>query len=135
MFARRVIDVRSEGIGQHLSPFRQPSGKLSLRLSAVNLKLLVNLTDSGQSAERAATNCIGKRAAFVGRFDSRNCGSVADIRYFCTEPARRNVGALTANGFALVMFKYFGCYRCVTDFRRGMWPTISGGAIDLSCAP
>ena len=55
MFARRVIDVRSEGIGQHLSPFRQPSGKLSLRLSAVNLKLLVNLADSGQWAERAAT--------------------------------------------------------------------------------
>jgi hypothetical protein len=124
MFARRVIDVRSEVPVSTSSPFGQPAPKLSLRLSAVNFKLLVNLADSGQPAECAATNCIGKRRKASGQFDSRNCGSVADIRYFCTEPAKRNVGALTANAFALVMFKYFGCYRCVTDFRRGMWPTI-----------
>jgi hypothetical protein len=39
MFARRVIDVRSEGMVSTSSLFGRPLNKLFLSISAVNLKL------------------------------------------------------------------------------------------------
>ena len=111
-FARHVIDVRSEDIGQHPFPsLVTPRNKFCRPEPTVNLKLS---SISGE-ADRGGTG--GADCEIMSRIHQPFPSGGASIqtikfkRRSLLEPRRRHSNNR-------------GCYRSVTDFRRGLWPTI-----------